>query len=82
MTRILANAVVDVALDPTPMRLGRFRVECWGKPSPRAGCWGEPPSDYVRIYTIQAKSDTLAAQEGLRRFVEEIEDLLGKQEQA
>jgi hypothetical protein len=72
VTRILANATVDVDLDPTPVRLGRFRVECWGK----------PPHDYVRTYTIQAKSDTLAAQEGLRRFVEDIEDLLAKQEQA
>jgi len=30
----------------------------------------------VRIYEIQAKSDTVAAQEGIRRFVSEIETLL------
>lgn len=68
MSRILANAVVDVELSPTPTRLGRFRVECWGK----------EPHDYVRVYTIQAASDTLAAQEGLRRFVEEIESLIAE----
>lgn len=68
MSRILANAVVDVELSPTPIRLGRFRVECWGK----------EPHDYVRVYTIQAASDTLAAQEGLRRFVEEIESLIAE----
>jgi hypothetical protein len=27
------------------------------------------------LYTLQAKTDTLAAQEGLRRFVEEMENL-------
>lgn len=68
MTRILANAVLDVELDPTPVRLGRFRVEVWGK----------EPHDYCRTYTIQAASDTLAAQEGLRRFVEEIEALIAE----
>ena len=43
--------------------LGRYRVEVWGR----------EPHDYVRIYQIQAASDTLAAQEGLRRFVDEME---------
>lgn len=66
--RILANAVVDVELSATPTRLGRFRVEVWGR----------DPHDYVRVYTIQAKSDTMAAQEGLRRFVEEIEALIAE----
>jgi hypothetical protein len=37
--------------------------------------WGEEPHDYVRHYDIAAKSDTIAAQEGLRRFVDEIEHL-------
>ena len=36
---------------------------------------GQPPYDYFRIYTIKAKSDNDAAQEGLRRFVEEVETL-------
>jgi len=68
MSRILANATVDVELAATPVRLGRFRVEVWGK----------EPHDFVRIYTIQAASDTMAAQEGLRRFVEEIEALIAE----
>lgn len=70
MSRVLANAVVDVLREPVPAGLGHFRVEVWGK----------EPHDYARVYTIDAKSDTLAAQEGLRRFVEEIETLLSKKD--
>lgn len=68
MERILANAVVDVLRPATPKGLGSFKVEVWGK----------EPHDYARTYTIEAKSDTLAAQEGLRRFVDEIEALIAK----
>jgi hypothetical protein len=68
MSRVLANAIVDVELPATPVRLGRYRVEVWGR----------EPHDYCRVYTIQASSDTLAAQEGLRRFVEEIEALIAE----
>lgn len=67
---ILANAVVDVIRPATPVGMGRFRVEVWGK----------EPHDYVRIYTIDAASDTLAAREGLRRFDEEISLLLSAKE--
>lgn len=65
MTRVLCNATVDVEQPPAKdgKGLGRYRVEVWGR----------EPHDYVRIYQIQAASDTLAAQEGLRRFVEEME---------
>ena len=35
--------------------------------------WGKEPHDFRRIYAIKAKSDTLAAQEGIRRFVHEME---------
>jgi len=66
--RILARAIVDVEENSSPFKLGRFRVEVFG----------DEPHDYVRVYTIQAKSDTLAAQEGLRLFVEEIELLLSE----
>tara|TARA_R110000868_G_scaffold115530_1_gene308432 strand:+ start:78 stop:290 length:213 start_codon:yes stop_codon:yes gene_type:complete len=66
--RILARATVDVEVDATPIRLGRFRVEVFG----------DEPHDYVRVYTIQAASDTMSAQEGLRRFVDEIEKLVEK----
>jgi hypothetical protein len=66
--RILAKAVVDVEKSATPIALGKYRVEVWG----------EAPHDYVRIYTLQAWSDTMAAQEGLRLFVEDIERLLSE----
>lgn len=66
MDRILANAVVDVITQPSPHEEGLFKVNVWGI----------EPHDYVRHYDIAAKSDTIAAQEGLRRFVEEIEQLL------
>lgn len=67
---IFANAVVDPIFVALPPFKGpsRFRVEVWGK---------EPPYDYVRIYEIQAGDDNLAAKEGLRLFVEEIEKLVG-----
>ena len=63
MSRVLANAVVDVIKPSTPVRVGSFKVEVWGK----------PPHDYVRTYEIIAKSDTVAAQEGIQRFVREME---------
>ena len=65
MQRVLCNAIVDVEQEPAKdgKGLGRYRVEVWGR----------EPHDYVRIYQIQAASDTLAAQEGLRRFVAEME---------
>ena len=68
--RVLAQAVLDVIRAPTPTTVGSFKVEVWGK----------PPHDYVRHYEIQAKSDTLAAQEGIRRFVEEMEQLGSEEE--
>jgi hypothetical protein len=66
---IPARAIVDVLRDPSPIGMGSFRVEVWG----------DEPHDYVRVYTINAASDTLAAQEGLRRFVDEIELMLSKE---
>lgn len=65
---ILANAIVDVEREPGERGLGVFKVEVWGR----------EPHDYVRVYTIEAKSDTLAAQEGLRRFDAEISLLLSE----
>jgi hypothetical protein len=62
---ILASAVVDVIKPSTPISIGNFRVEVWGK----------EPYDYVRVYEIMAKSDTIAAQQGIARFVEEMEKL-------
>jgi len=37
--------------------------------------WGQPPHSHRRTYTLQAKTDNLAAQEGIRLFVEEMENL-------
>ena len=65
MQRVLAQAVVDVVRAPTPTTVGCFKVEVWGK----------PPHDYVRHYEILAKTDTIAAQEGIQRFTEEMEKL-------
>ena len=69
---IFCNAIVD-ALEEAPAHghgLGRFRVECWGK----------PPTDYVRVYTIAAKDENVAAREGIDRFVADISKLLEQQE--
>ena len=65
---IPASAVIEVLRRPSPIELGQFRVEVWGR----------EPHDYVRAYTVEAKSDTLAAQDGLRRFDEEISALLSE----
>jgi len=63
MPQVLASATVDVITPNTPVRIGNFRVEVWG----------QDPYDYVRHYEIMAQSDTIAAQEGIRRFVAEME---------
>lgn len=70
---IQANAVVDVIDAPPPHGggLGKFKVTVWGR----------EPNDYVRIYELQAKSDSMAARDGIDRFVEEISRLLeGKED--
>ena len=70
---IYANAVVDVIDDAPPhgQGLGKFKVTVWGK----------EPNDFVRVYEIAAKSDSMAAREGIDRFVEEIGRLIGKNEE-
>lgn len=68
--RVLANATVDVIKPANPKRLGHFRVEVWG----------QSPHDYVRTYEIQAKSDNIAAREGIERFVKEMEAVDGRSE--
>lgn len=70
MARILANAVVDVIKPATPLRIGHFRVEVWGK----------APYDYVRTYEIMAKNETSAAQQGIAKFVAEMEKLPAQEE--
>lgn len=63
MSQVLASAVVDVLKPATATMIGNFRVEVWG----------QPPYDFVRTYEIMAKSDNVAAQEGIQRFVKEME---------
>lgn len=36
---------------------------------------GQEPLDYVKIYTLSAKSDTIACQEALRRFAIDVKRL-------
>jgi hypothetical protein len=65
MRQVLASAIVDVIKPSTPVTICNFKVEVWG----------QQPYDYVRTYEIMAKSDTVAAQEGIQRFVSEMEAL-------
>lgn len=60
---VLAQAVVDEVRPATQNGLGLFQVEVWG----------QPPHDFARIYQIQAKSEDIAARQGIDRFVAEIE---------
>jgi hypothetical protein len=61
--RVLAQSVVDVVREPMLPILGVYKVTVTGV----------EPHDYVRIYTIMAKSDKDAALEGIDKFVEEFE---------
>ena len=63
--RVLANATIDVVEEPTLEKDGLFKVTVWGR----------PPHDYTRVYEIAAKTDTIAAQQGINRFVEEMQTL-------
>lgn len=62
---ILANAIVDAVRPATPQKIGLFKVTVWGK----------PPYDQTRVYEIMAKNETSAAQQGIGRFVKEMESL-------
>lgn len=62
---VLASATVDVIRPATPQRQGNFRVNVWG----------QPPYGQTRVYEISAKNETLAAQQGISRFVREMEPL-------
>ena len=60
--RVLASAIVDL-MESGPVSVWEVTV------------WGQPPFNYSRTYTIEAKTDNNAAQEGINRFVEEMENL-------
>lgn len=66
MTRILANATVD------PLPHGFWQVHVYGGAN---HVTHEDLADHRRVYTVEASSDNIAAQEGIRRFTEEIEAL-------
>ena len=59
---VLASATVD--------KIRGGSVPIW-----EVTVWGEPPFDHKRIYILELKSDNLAAHEGIRLFVEEMENL-------
>lgn len=65
MPRVLANATCDVIYKPAPGEKGLtlYSVEVFGR----------DPHDYVRTYRIRAKTDNIAVQEGIGRFVAEME---------
>jgi hypothetical protein len=62
MPAVRASAIVD-KIEDRPVPIWEVTV------------WGEPPHDHRRTYTLQVKTDTFAAQEGIRLFVEEMENL-------
>ena len=62
MQRILASATVE--------QIRNGSVPLW-----EVFVWGKPPFDHERTYSVEAKTDNLAAQEGIRLFVEEMECL-------
>ena len=63
MVVVLASAIVDVINSANPQRIGLFRVKVWG----------QPPHDETRFYEIQATNENTAAQQGINRFVFEME---------
>ena len=61
-TRVKASALVDM-------------VKFGSQPTWDVTVWGEEPHNHRRTYTIKAKTDNEAAFEGIRLFVEEMENL-------
>lgn len=62
MSRVLANATADLLRDG-PIPLWEITVT------------GLAPHDHRRVYQLEGKSDTLAAQEGLGLFIAEMSNL-------
>jgi hypothetical protein len=63
-TMVLASATVDVIKSATPQQIGLFRVKVWG----------QVPHNETRFYEIPASNENTAAQQGINRFVFEMED--------
>lgn len=69
--RILAHATVE-RLDRTPAG-AVWEVQVWGGPEGTKAV-------HRRVYTIKGKTDDNAAQEGIRQFVAELENLAEPEE--
>jgi hypothetical protein len=67
VTRVRASAMVEL--------IQRGYESMW-----EVEVWGEEPHDHRRNYQIKARSDNDAAFEGIRRFVEEMENLDSQKE--
>ena len=65
MRRVLANAIVDEIKPRISGSLSVFSVQVWGL----------EPHDYTRTSEIEAKSDIMAAQQGIQMFTDEMEAL-------
>lgn len=59
---ILASATVDMVRGGVPAH--------W-----EVTVWGQEPFDHRRVYTLKANTDNVAACEGIRLFVDEMESL-------
>lgn len=70
MSRILAQAVVDPMLSPLDPTKARWLVTVDGRREEE-----NVLNTRRRIYRLTASSDTLAAQEGIRLFVDEMTNL-------
>lgn len=66
ISRILAQATVD-HLRPGPVPLWEITVN------------GQPPFEHRRVYILEMRTEDLAAQEGLRLFEQEMENLQSQQ---
>lgn len=80
MTQVLAQAIVDPAreplragpwLDDLPRNAGGEKI--WSVTVTGYHRGADPKTARRRIYIIDAKTDTLAAEEGIRRFCAELE---------
>ena len=60
---------------------GRVNASCTvddlGQKQFEVNVWGEAPFDHQRTYTLSAKDDNSAAEEGLKLFCDEMECLRG-----
>lgn len=65
MPQIFANATVDVLVPSNPKQNGQFKVNVWGK----------EPYNYTFDYIFTAKNDTQAAQQGIQKFITDVEQL-------